>query len=263
MKRLLPVLLCLTLPGGAALANAFQPVTRISCPDGDFIVDARPFEWNEGGSSRVAMRYRFRGITLDALQYELYYKNLDAYLHQGQPAIYNLGLELDLSGNSKTYGPDRGDTLYLPPSRFPTAQVQRLATCLAGRQTQIRRDMKRAEIHGSALLGLMKTRAHPPVTGIARIVAADAPLLGVYQSNGNMIVVERDGRVLLHSNSTVNNPMHVVQWGEVATGHAPRTTLRLRRSIQLNGIDYDGQHLLKEKDQRGHRLKEDFEVQWQ
>ncbi|QIL82644.1 hypothetical protein G7047_23945 [Diaphorobacter sp. HDW4A] len=245
------------------MADAFQPVTRIRCPDGEFIVDARPFELNEGGSSRVDIRYQFRGITLDALQYELYYKNLDSYLLRGQPAIYHLGLKLDTSGGSKKYGPDRGDTLYLQPSRFPAAQAERLATCLTARQTQIRQDMERTKIHGSILLGLMKTRAQLGVTGIARIVAADAPLLGVYGTGGNMILVERNGRVLLHSNSTVNNPAHAVQWGEVVAGTSVHPTLRLHRSIRLEESKYDGQHLLMEKDRRGHRLKEDFEVQWQ
>ena len=43
--RALLTLCCLTLAGAHAMANPYQPVTRLACPGGEFAVDARP--WGE------------------------------------------------------------------------------------------------------------------------------------------------------------------------------------------------------------------------
>lgn len=61
-------------------ARSFQPVARLSCPNGEFVVDARPFDPNEAGSSAVDIRYRFRDVELAAIDYERYYSNLVSYL---------------------------------------------------------------------------------------------------------------------------------------------------------------------------------------
>ena len=67
--RALLTLCCLTLAGAHAMANPYQPVTRLACPGGEFAVDARPWGENEAGSSQAELRYRYRGVALTAIHY--------------------------------------------------------------------------------------------------------------------------------------------------------------------------------------------------
>lgn len=264
--RLVPrvlLVLCLAL-AGTAMAQSFQPVTRLDCPAGEFIVDARPWGANEAGSSQVELRYRYRGVALAAIHYEAYYRNLDPWLRQGNPRIYNLGLNLDTSGASKRSGYDRGDTLYLPPNTFTQTEVEDLFDCLARRHaTALRRDFERAQIGGSAFLGLMKTRAGTGRNGVARLVHADAPLTAVYDGGGRLILVERGGRVLVQTNQTANNAAETVAWGEAIGSPGAKPALRLRRQFTLQGKARDGKDFLFETNARGQRLQDACDIQWQ
>lgn len=264
VKRLLQLLCGLAMTGTYAMANTFQPVTHLACPGGDFIVDARPWGENEAGSSQVELRYRYRGLALAAIHYERYYRNLDPWLRQGSPRIYNLGLNLDTSGGSRRHGYDQGDTLYLPPSAFTQVEVEDLFDCLAGKHTAtLRRDFERAQIGSSALLGLMKTRAGTGRNGVARLVHADAPLTGIYGSGWLLILVERGGRVLLHTNLTANNPAHSAPWGQAAAGADGRKLLRAQREVRLYGKVRDTSLFLAEPEKStGRPLQEDFRVEW-
>lgn len=246
------------------MADAYQPVTHLACPGGDFTVDARPWGENEAGGSQVELRYRYRGVALAATHYEAYYKNLDPWLRQGSPRIYNLGLNLDTSGASKRSGYDRGDTLYLPPSTFTQAEVEALFDCLAQRHAAaLRRDFERAEIGSGAFLGLMKTRTGTGRNGVARLVHADAPITGIYGSGWLLILVERGGRVVLHTNLTANNPAESVAWGDVGSGEGARRLLRARRQVQLQGQARDTSAYLREPEvATGRPLQEDFQIEW-
>lgn len=53
-------------------ASGFQPVFDMQCEGAKFVADARPFNHNEAGSSQVALRYRYKGVLLDAVRYEVY-----------------------------------------------------------------------------------------------------------------------------------------------------------------------------------------------
>ncbi|BEP96953.1 hypothetical protein GmRootA79_53380 (plasmid) [Acidovorax sp. A79] len=244
------------------MASDFQPIARLDCPGGEFIADARPWGENEAGGSRAELRYRYRGVVLAAIRYEAYYKNLEPWLRQGSPRIYNLGLNLDTSGASKTSGYDQGDTLYLPPSAFSQAEVEGLFDCLHRHQAALRDSFERTEITSSTLLGLMKTRTGTGRNGVARLVHADAPITALYGSGWLLIVVERGGRVLVHANLTANNPTESAVWGEVMPGKPP--VLRARRELRFDGQMHDGALLLNEPEtSTGRRLRNDFRVEWQ
>ena len=244
------------------MASAFQPVAHLACPGGEFIVDARPWGENEAGGSRAEMRYRYRGVVLAAIRYEAYYKNLEPWLRQGSPSIYNLGLNLDTSGGSKTSGYDQGDTLYLPPSAFSQADVESLFDCLHKHHAALRGGFERAEITSSAFLGLMKTRTGTGRNGVGRLVYADAPITAIYGTGWLLIVVERGGRVLLHTNLTANNPAESAVWGEVIPGKQP--VLRVRRELRFDGQMHDGALFLNEPEtSTGRRLRDDFRMEWQ
>lgn len=262
--RALLTLCCLTLAGAHAMANPYQPVTRLTCLGGEFAVDARPWGENEAGSSQVELRYRYRGVALAAIHYEAYYKNLDPWLRQGSPRIYNLGLNLDTSGGSRRSGYDQGDTLYLPPSAFTQAEVEDLFDCLGQQHAALRRDFERAQINSSAFLGLMKTRTGTGRNGVARLVHADAPITGIYGSGWLLILVERGGRVVLHTNATANNPAESMAWGEAAPGaNGGRPLLRAQREVRLYGQVRDAALFLPEPEKStGRRLQEDFRVEW-
>lgn len=256
------LVLCLTLPG-TAMAQSFQPIARLACPDGEFIADARPFGENAAASSAVELRYRYQGVELAAIHYEGYYQNLNSYLHQGKPPVFNLGLRLDTSGNSKNTGYEQGDTLYLPPSRFSAHQAERLVGCLVENHTTLRSAFERAEIKSSTLLGLMETRTGTGRNGVARIVHADAPLAGIYGSAWLLIVVERGGHVLLHTNYTAGNTAESAVWGQVIPGTGTKPVLRAQRHLLFQGKEREGAHFLPEANARGQRLQDDYEVQWQ
>jgi hypothetical protein len=265
VKRLLG-LLGFALSSASAMAASFQPVTRISCPGGEFIVDARPYDESEAGSSATQLRYRYRGIELAAINYETYYKNLDAYLHQGDPPIFNLGLNLNTTGRSASGGTyEMGDTLYLPPSTFSQAEVQDLSDCLVGEkaQLQLRHNFESAVIRSSTFLGLMRTEASIGRTGVARLVRANAPLTGIYGRDWFRILVERRDRVLLHTNFTVTSTAESVVWGNVVTNRHGKPTLQAPRYIQFNGEQLDMTRELLAENRTGRRLQDDYRLEWQ
>lgn len=245
------------------MANAFQPVTRLSCPGGEFIVDARPWGENEAGSSQREMRYRYRGVVLQAINYEAHYKNLDPWLHQGSPRIYNLGLNLDTSGASRAHGYDQGDTLYLPPESFTQTEVEDLFGCLGQHHAALRRDFENTQITSSTFLGLMKTRTGTHRNGVARLVHAAAPITALYDGGVLLILVERGGRVLLHTNFTANNPAESAVWGEVLADAGPRPLLRVLHQVPIYGKRRDGSGFLTAPQLRtGRRLQDDFRIEW-
>lgn len=252
------------LAGASAKASAFQPVTHLACPGGDFVVDARPWGEDEAGGSQVELRYRYRGVVLAAIHYELFYKNLDPWLRQDSPRIYNLGLNLDTSGDSRRSGHDQGDTLYLAPSAFTQAEVEGLFDCLGQRHAAaLRRDFERAQITSSTFLGLMKTRTATGRNGVARLVRADAPITGIYGSGWLLILVERGGRVVLHTNGTANNPAESVVWGQAAADTGGRRLLRAQREIRLYGQIRDAALFLPEREKSsGRQLQDDFRLEW-
>ncbi len=245
-----------------AYARPFQLILSLACPDGDFVVDARPYDGNEAGGSQVERRYRYRGTELAFINYENYYHNLNSYLHQGDPTIYHLGLELDTSGESRTGGVyQTGDTIYLPPDRFSSIEAERIATCLAKNQDVIHNAFKSKTIHGRTFLGLMKTRANVALSGIARIVFADAPIVAIYGHFLRIIVVERGGRVVLLTTLVTSAPADSAVWGHVVPSKRGKAVLRAQRRIMLEGKVLEGIHLLVEKNARGARLQDDFTVE--
>lgn len=243
------------------MANSFQPVSRLACPDGDFIVDARPYGENEAAGSQVEMRYRYKGVELAALSYEGRYASLAPYLRQGNPPVYNFGLRLDSEGKGGYGGQyESGPTLYLPPTEFSGGEAQRLATCIAEHHAAIRSDFERAVITSSTFLGLMKTRAKLGATGIARIVHAEAPIVGLYRDDWHFVVVERSGRVLLYTSYTGNTVNESVVWGRVEPQPGDRPALRARQRIVFAGKEREGKHHLLTADFRGRWLKDDYRV---
>ena len=265
ISNLLSYLLTVIISGLFAIpafAHSFQPILHLACPDGEFVVDARPYDGDEAGGSQVERRYRYRGIELAFINYENYYHNLIPYLHQGDPAIYHMGLELDTSGDSKTGGVyQSGDTLYLPPNRFSSIEAEHVATCLAKNQNVIHNAFKSNAIHGRTLLGLMKTRANIALGGIARIVLAEAPIAAIYGDFLRIVVVERNGRVVLLTNLVASAPADSAVWGHVVPGKRGKPVLRAKRRIVLEGKELEGKHFIVEKNARGSRLKDDFTVE--
>lgn len=263
LSRLLCLLVLLSsaLPETSALAASFQPVSRLACADGDFVVDARPYGGNAAAGSQLEMRYRYKGVELAALSYEGAYASLAPYLRQGSPPIYRFGLRLDVDGNGG-YGGDyeTGPTLYLPPAVFSGAEAERLAACIAEHHAAIRSDLERAVVTGSTALGLMRTRAQPGIDGIARLVHADAPIVGLYGGGWYCVLVERSGRVRLHTTYTGRSAAEAVTWGQVENRPGGRPVLRARRHVVFAGRQRDGEDYLPVADVRGRRLKDDYAV---
>jgi hypothetical protein len=243
-------------------ASSFQHVASVSCPNGEFVVDARPFNPNEAGSSAVDIRYRYRGVELTAINYERYYKNLDPYLQNEKAPIRGLGLRLDTSGLAHPGGSgyDYGDTLYLSPSSFSRSDFDNLAECIAHQQMILRDDFARAVISGAYLLGLHQTRAGIVQTGVARLIYGEAPVVGIYGNAWYVVLIERTGRVLLHTNYTANNVSESVQLGQVVVSHSGNRMIQAPSTIQFAGKTYETNVFRSEKDSHGRSLGDDYMI---
>ncbi len=244
-------------------ARNFQPVAKISCPNGEFVVYARPFDPNEAGSSAVDIRYRYRGIDLAAIDYERYYNNLSPYLRDENAVVRDLGLHLDTSGLPRyAYAGDydRGDTLYLPPASFQPSDFDSLAECIAHQQAALRDSFARADISGSYFLGLLKTHVGIARTGVARLVYGEAPLVSIYGSTWYVILVARTGRVLIHTTYTSNNASEAVLLGQVVTSGRGKRSIQAPSTVQLAGQTIQTKLLRSEKDRHGRTLGDDYEI---
>ena len=193
------LLLVLSLLAAPVEAARFRPIAQTQCDEGRFVVEARPYQGNMAGTSRVALRYLYQGVSLAALRYEAYDHELDAYLLADRKRTVEFGLSTDRDDPELKYGYyDNGDTLYLPPERFTEAQFVSLAECLWYARKMLRIELESSKIKGRTAFGLMKTQASSGVNGIARLVYAPFPFLGVFGNRHRLILVERDGSIVIH-----------------------------------------------------------------
>ena len=258
-RRQWAVLLCLLCSVGPLMAADWQPVAQLACADDALVIDARPYARNAGGGSALELRYRYRGQVLDAVDYERYYLNLDAYRLRDPIHSYHFGLHLDMRGLSVSG--ERGDTLYLPPALADAAQVRGLADCIAGNRTLLRTRLRNTVIVSRSLLGLMRHTASPRLDGIARLIYAESPFLGIYQHT-HLLVVLRDGRVMAHTDQTANNPGYATQIGVVEHTGKERPTLHLRAHYRLGGMPQEARHLrLWPNHRSGRALQDDYRIE--
>lgn len=252
--------LCLS-PCSPLMAAGWQAVAQLACADGALLIDARPYAHDEAGGMALELRYRYRGEILEAVDFERYYLNLDAYRLRDPTRSYNFGLDLDTRGLAASSGTERGDTLYLPPSRADAAEARRLADCIADNRAWLRARLRGAVIVSRSPLGLMRNTAQPPVDGIARLIHAPSPFRGIYRHT-HLLLILRDGRVMAQTDMTANNPADAVQIGRVDDAGEDRPTLHLRARYRLAGTAYDARHLrLWPHHRSGRALQDDYRVQ--
>lgn len=250
-------------PAIGAAAASFQMVVEFDCGAGAFVVDARPFAENEAGSSRVDIRYRYKGETLPALWFENHYRNLDPYLQADKPHTLDLGMQLDRSREAQVKHGfyESGDTLYLPPSRFSPAEFDALAKCLRAQSKTLRSRFAETLIRSRILLGLTGTETSLGRQGIARIIHAEAPLLGVYGEGWYLVLVERSGRVLLHTRYTPNSVPSSAVVGQLLT-EGSKPVIRATRKVNFAGKSRDATEFLRQPlhDGHGRDLGQDYGI---
>ena len=252
--------LCLS-PCSPLMAAGWQAVAQLACPDGALLIDARPYAYNEAGGMALELRYRYRGQVLEAVDFERYYLNLDGYRLRDPARNYNFGLDLDTRGLSASSGTERGDTLYLPPSRADAAEARRLADCIADNRAWLRTRLHGAVIVSRSLLGLMRNTAQLQLDGIARLIHAQSPFLGIYQHT-HLLLILRDGRVMAQTDMTANNPADAVQIGRVESAGKGRPTLRLRAHYRLAGVEHETRYLrLWPHHRSGRALQDDYRIE--
>ncbi len=263
-RRSITFFVGLWLPFTTAAAS-FQMVVELDCGLGTFVVDARPFAANEAGSSRVDVRYRYRGESLTALRFEDYYRNLDSYLHADKPLTVDFGMQLDRSRDAvlKRGKYEAGDTLYLSQAKFSRAEFDALANCLRLHNKTLRSRFAEVVVRGRSMFGLASTEASLGVQGIARLVHAEAPLMGVYGEGGYLVLVERSGRVVLHTNYTPNNASSSAVVGLVRTeGNKP--VIRATKTVNFEGKPQDVPALLRHgmRNRLGRDLSQDYNIEF-
>jgi len=253
--------LCLLLPWRMLMAGDWQPLVQLACPDGPLLIDARPYNHNTAGGMSLELRYRYRGQALEAIRYERFYANLDRYRLRDPARSYNFGLDLDTQGLLGSSANEHGDTLYLPPSRADGAEARRLADCIADHRALLHARLHDTVIASRSLLGLMRNTTTPGLDGIARLIHAESPFLGIYQHT-HLLVVLRDGRVMAHTSSTANNPADAVQIGRVEQVGRGRPTLRLQARYRLRGELEEARYLLRWPHHRsGRALQDDYRIE--
>jgi len=219
------LVLTLMLPG-TVLAK-YQLIARLDCPDGEFVIDARPYNPALAGSASLHIRYRYRGIRLIEIHYNNYNKRLQHYLHQIEPSLRE-----EITG--------WGRTLYLPPAQFAQDEVNRLAACINENQSVLAKASDK-DIEGRFLLGLVKTRSEVKpyrCHEIDVLINADSPITDIYGIVDTTIVMEPGGRVMLHLDSG-----EVVIWGKVLPPRWGLGKPKLQlQSVTLHGKTYDSQY---------------------
>ncbi|KXU35428.1 hypothetical protein AXK11_06520 [Cephaloticoccus primus] len=254
LLALLSLGLALVLPGVAQAAR-YQTIIRLQAPDGEFVVDALPYNPNEGGSNAIHVRYRYRGIELTDIYFGHYWRLSEiqlGYLKRDEAQIRALGLN-PKPGQWYEKKPQEGATLYMPPSQFSAEEVDRLAAFLRENQALIRSAFKSTDI-GMRFLLFFKTSAKIQLHGIAHLVHAELPLASVSWGHHSLqaVIIEREGRVLLYSSTDKRKPAEIITWGEVLP---PRKGSRKPRMI-LRPVtpQFDSKHIYDSKLMKGTRM---------
>lgn len=273
IRNFVPLTVLLLSATAAFAKQDFQAVLTLACADTTFEIDARAFAQNVAGSSKVALRYRYRGQRLKTVNYERYYKNLESlYLPDARHArVFALNLALDgrahFGGTTET-----GDSLYLSPAAFTRAEFDAFAACIASEESSIRAAFRRVSIRSSTLLGLMRTESALGLHGIARVIYRESPVEALYAGAGYIFVVQSDGQVWLRSNFTSNNPAESVQLGTWKTPASAsqqtntrlaKAVLELQRAVRFQGQLFDVAALRNLVSAEGSLARDDFVWRWQ
>jgi hypothetical protein len=251
-------LLHLALAAPVSVMAGYQTVLAVDCAGTTLQIDARPFGQNEAGGSSVALRYRYRDQTLNAVNYERYYKNLAVYLPDApQARVFGLNLALDgLAHFGATT--ESGDSLYLSQDSFTRAEFVSFGDCIASHESDIRAAFLHTTIRSKTLLGLMRTESGLGLHGIARVIYAQSPIKALYQGGGYIFVVQTDGQVWLRSNFTANNVAEAVQLGSWTGSEQTKAVLELKSRVQFQGQAFDVATLKSLISAHGSLAKQDF-----
>jgi len=190
----------LILPG-VALAK-YHLIARLDCPDGEFVMDARPYNPTLAGIAWLDIRYRYRGTRLVAIPYAAYHEQVQNYLHQVEPNLRNLN----------------GYTLYFPPAQFSADEVSRVASCLFDNKELLKQASDK-DIEGRFLLGLItagsNAKNHKPYQ-FAFVINEESPIVDIYGDSHLAIIIERSARVMLLVNPYEKDiPAELFTWGKV------------------------------------------------
>lgn len=249
------------LPVAPALAANWQSIASVSCDDSAFLIDGRPYARNEAGGSKLELRYRYRGLVLEAINFEDHYRNLDAWRPDGATPVIEYDLRLNLAGLRAPGGTwQRGDTLYVDPDAVGAEEFRALGECLYWHRRYLGNALQSTTISSrGGLLGMGTYRTTPQRDGIARLVHARSPLVGIYRHTG-LLIVERSGQVLLRSNLAANSPAEQVVLGQVIAGRGT-PVMRLREGMMFRGEPFSVAWLRVWRDHRGHRVADDYRIE--
>jgi len=258
----LVLLACLLLLMGLVASKtvyantSYQPVISLSCPDGDFVIDARAYRQKGAGYSTVVIRYRYLGIELKAIQHDGYYRHLAPYLDKIKPSTQAIGFyEESMTGHWQSWlFAKRGETLFLPPKQFDSQQVKNLAECILNNHRTLWIAFPKAKISGRLPLDSYLEKG-VPLDGIVALAHADFPLADVYINDWQILLIEHNGRALLYSHYFGNEkPPEIVHLGQVLPAQKfrrkPRLLLQNAMDSALvkklgNLVNREGDSLLK------------------
>lgn len=246
-----------------AMAEKFQTVLNIECSGEFFVVQGRPYNKNEAGSSSIELQYLYREKPLQSMNYESFYKNLDFFLMKDKEQTRIFGLQLITDGASHFGGSyEAGHTLYIPPTDFLKSDFENLSLCIEKNSSKIKEGFKNAIIKGSFLFGLMETKAKVGLNGIARLIYANSPILQIY-GHHPFILIERSGSVSIRTNFTANNSSESLIIGSVLPRADLKKVLRVSSYFMFQGTKRIFSDFTALENSNGQMLKEIYEFEFQ
>ncbi|WP_156468829.1 hypothetical protein [Cephaloticoccus capnophilus] len=226
------LLLMLVLMFPEVIPVRYQLIARLDCPDGEFVIDVRPYNPSLAGTAFLDIRYRYRGVVLTGISYNGYDKYLLKYLHQVDPELRE---QITRSGF----------TLYFPPEQFGADEVARVAACINANQWELEKASYK-NIFGKFSFGLVSTRtelSHYKPHEIDLIICANSPIADLYSDDYLTIIIEREGAViLLIEPAGTKVPAEAFSWGKVLPPRFGFGRPRLELNpVIFNGETYDSQ----------------------
>lgn len=95
---------------------------------------------------------------------------------------------------------------------------------------------------------------------MARLVYGEPPLVGIYGDAWYVILVERTGRVLLHTNAERTEAPESVLLGQVVASHWGKLIIQAPSTIPFAGGTYQTKVFRSEKDRHGRSLGDDYDI---
>lgn len=236
--------------------SEFQEVFTLTCADIVLTAEARLFSPNEGGSAKKELRFRVGKTNIHNIRIEEYYKNLDEFLPKDAPSL-DFPLKISTDGLNHYGGEyEYGVTLFIPPSQFSKKEFENIHTCISDNFPYVREVMQNKVLKESYLLGLYSVKTTLGLDGIAKMIYAEFPFMGIYTNGRYALFIINNRDAILKVNNTADDNKYREHIGYVSNEklHVQAQHIMFENSL------FDLNHLLLFRDRSGEKLSERYDL---